>query len=127
MMMKMGSVVLVGLALGCASQSKPADSPPPTAASDDSPDGRKGGGGGGGNGEVCDALVKIARGCYDASANNSCESVRGAAARAAENTGLKPSVRDSVTHLCDVTCNARKEGSSWRDVEVELRKGCAEG
>jgi hypothetical protein len=121
MMTKLAWVVLAGLALGCASQPKPADSPPTaTAASEPASSG-------GGNGEVCDALVKIARGCYDASETNACTSVRDAASRAAASTGLKPSVRDSVTHLCDVTCNARKEGSSWRDVEAELRKGCAEG
>jgi hypothetical protein len=50
--------------------------------------------------------------------------VRDAASRAATKTGMKPGLRDAVAKLCDASCNSRKKGASWSEVESALREGC---
>jgi hypothetical protein len=90
----------------------PAQSPVAVAAVDP---------GDGSNCETFEHLKDIVRVCYDRSEPGvSCDDMRGIAVEAGLRIDLKPSQQEAVAELCGNSCDARKRGVTWSDVDDEL-------
>jgi hypothetical protein len=73
-----------------------------------------------------ESVKDVVRTCYDNAAPDvSCDSMRDVAVLAGLQIDLKPSQQVAVAELCGRSCDARKQGVSWYEMNQQLQ--CTEG
>lgn len=72
--------------------------------------------------DTYERLKDIVRACYDRSEPGvSCDEMRDVAVEAGLRIDLKPSQQIAVAELCGNSCDARKRGLTWTDVNEQLQ------